>query len=208
LSQLPSRLMRSKAKLEVNSNRDRDGDGWPYVHNLALILRASPHLTAAGDKVPSLLDSMMGHSLQAACGGSAKCARLPQLLLHRPRTSDPSGAVASGEKPSHLIAIAECVAAQDACQLPYPRRRALDAFSGPLAGTRFRRTAIGDGNRVRQKDVLVCLCCGFTSLWSVILSDNGMILPGQQCHQQYCYCHTRSPLPLSGEPLPYLDAHR
>jgi hypothetical protein len=25
-------------------------------------------------------------------------------LLHRPRTSDPSGAVASEEKPSHLIA--------------------------------------------------------------------------------------------------------
>jgi hypothetical protein len=107
-----------------------------------------------------------------------------------------------------LGSVAECVAARDACQLPYPRRRALDAFSGPLAGTRFWRTAIGDGNRVRQKDVLVCLCCGFTSLWSVILSDNGMILSGQKCHQQYCYCHARSPLPLSGEPLPYLDAHR
>jgi ParB/Sulfiredoxin domain len=40
-----------------------------------------------------------------------------------------------------------------------------------------------------QKDFLVCLCCGFASLWGVILSDNGMILSGQYRHQQDRYGH-------------------
>ena len=35
----------------------------------------------------------------------------------------------------------------------------------------------------------MCLRCDFASLRGVILSDNGMILSGQHCHQQYCDCH-------------------
>jgi hypothetical protein len=52
---------------------------------------------------------------------------------------------------------------------------------------------MGDGDGVRQKDFLVCLCCSFASLSAIILSDDGVILPGQYGHKQYCYHHPFRP---------------
>ena len=46
----------------------------------------------------------------------------------------------------------------------------------------LRRTSIDRRNIVPQKGFLVCLCCCFASLRGAILSDNGMILSGQNRH--------------------------
>jgi len=43
-------------------------------------------------------------AFDTACGGNVKCAKLPRLALHSTRTSEPSGAEASGNLPSRLVA--------------------------------------------------------------------------------------------------------
>jgi hypothetical protein len=91
------------AELKMRAGLYRQRHAGAEFGDLFLIAQLAPHAPISRNDVPDFLDRVMGEAFDTAFGGSEKSARPPRDNWHSARTSEPSGAIASGALAMRLV---------------------------------------------------------------------------------------------------------